>query len=77
MFSFERLITPKVINGLYIITVVALIAVAIIFLFYRSIYIAIACVVSAIFIRIFFESIMVAFKNNEYLRRIADAIEKK
>jgi len=40
MFSFERLITPKVINGLYIITVVALIAVAIIFLFYRSIYIA-------------------------------------
>ncbi|CAH5657991.1 hypothetical protein BN1222_04842 [Klebsiella quasipneumoniae] len=34
-------------------------------------------VIMAFFSRIFFEGLMVIFKNNEYLRRIAEALEKQ
>ena len=78
MFNFEKLITPKIISTLYIITLVLLVGLAVISLFMRGFNSAsIMLLVMAVFSRIFFECVMVSFKNNEYLRRIAEALEKK
>lgn len=77
MFSFEKLITPKIISALYILTLVLLLISAVISLVYGSIGGAVGCVISAIFSRVFYECIIVVFKNNEYLRRIAQSVEKK
>ena len=78
MFSFDRLLTPKIISGLYIITVVLLVGVAAISFMSRGFNTySLLLLVLALFSRIFFECIMVSFKNNEYLRRIAEALEKK
>ncbi|AIX48849.1 hypothetical protein PSNIH1_00525 [Pantoea sp. PSNIH1] len=78
MFSFDRLLTPKIISGLYIITVVFLVGAAGIgFISQGFNTYSILLLVLALFSRIFFECIMVSFKNNEYLRRIAAALETK
>lgn len=78
MFSFDKLITPRIISALYIITLAFLVIAAVLTFFTQGFNAAgIMLLIMAIFARIFFECIMVTFKNNEYLRRIADALEKK
>lgn len=77
MFGFDKLITPKIISALYIITVILLVIAAVLALANGRMGGAIVCILSAIFSRIFFECIMVAFKNNEYLRRITESLEKR
>lgn len=77
MFSFDKLITPKIINILYIITMLGLFAAAILMTMNDKIAAALIIITGALFCRIIFECIMVAFKNNEYLRRIAEALEEK
>lgn len=77
MFGFDRLITPKIISALYIITVVLLLFVAVVQFMSGGVSAAIVLVFTAFFSRIFFECIMVSFKNNEYLRRIAESLEKE
>lgn len=78
MFSFDRLVTPKIISAFYIFTVVVLLFMAIAsFLANGMNAWSVVAIALAIFSRIFFECIMVSFKNNEYLRRIAEALEKK
>lgn len=76
MFGFDKLITPKIISALYIITVVLLLFIAVAQFLSGGVSAAIALVIMAVFSRIFFECIMVSFKNNEYLRRIAESLEK-
>ncbi|QTF08165.1 DUF4282 domain-containing protein [Brenneria izadpanahii] len=76
MFGFDRLITPKIISILYVITVVLLLFAAVVQFMSGGVSAAIGFIVIAIFSRIFFECIMIAFKNNEYLRRIAESLEK-
>ncbi|MGD8162649.1 DUF4282 domain-containing protein [Pantoea sp. FN0307] len=77
MFGFDKLITPRIISTLYIITV-ALLAISAVLTFFTSGFSAAGLIllIMAVFARIFFECIMVSFKNNEYLRRIAEALEK-
>ena len=78
MFGFDKLITPKIISTLYIITVAILALAAVITLFTRGFNIAsLLLLIMAVFARVFFECIMVSFKNNEYLRRIAESLESK
>lgn len=77
MFSFNKLITPQILSGLYIVTLILLAISAIISLVNGIYSAAIGSVISAIFARVFFECIMVTFKNNEYLRRIAESVETK
>lgn len=78
MFSFDRLITPKIINALYAITVVLLVVMAGINFISRGFNtFSIMLLILALFSRIFFECVMVSFKNNEYLRRIAESLEKQ
>ncbi|GGD13572.1 DUF4282 domain-containing protein [Franconibacter pulveris 1160] len=78
MFSFDKLITPRIISALYIITLAFLVIAAVLTFFTRGFNAAgIMLLIMAVFARIFFECIMVTFKNNEYLRRIAESLEKK
>lgn len=77
MFSFDRLITPKIINVLYIINLLILFGAAIFCVLQGKIGAALVLVFSAVVSRVFFECIMIAFKNNEYLRRIAENLESR
>ncbi|MCS4273507.1 MULTISPECIES: DUF4282 domain-containing protein [Raoultella] len=76
MIGFDKLITPKIISALYGLTLVALLAAAVFCALAGDVSKATLAVIMALFSRIFFEGIMVVFKNNEYLRRIAEALEK-
>jgi len=78
MFGFDKLVTPKIISAIYIVTVIFLLGgAAINFLSHGFNSASFLLLVAALFSRIFFECIMVSFKNNEYLRRIAEALEKQ
>ncbi|MCW0353964.1 DUF4282 domain-containing protein [Pantoea ananatis] len=78
MFGFDKLITPKIITALYLVTVALLAIAAVITFFTRGVNSAgLILLLMAVFARVFFESIMVSFKNNEYLRRIAESLEKR
>lgn len=75
IFNLNNMITPKILTGIYILTTV-LAALACVFTFIGgSPGGALAWGLIAFFNRIFFECIIVVFKNNEYLRRIADAMD--
>lgn len=73
MFGFDKLITPKIINVLYGITMLLLVVAAIITFVNEGCWRFSALVMCCILPNIL-ECIMVSFKNNEYLRRIAEAL---
>ncbi|HBZ1363827.1 TPA: hypothetical protein MYS43_003969 [Klebsiella pneumoniae] len=77
MIGFDKLITPKILSWIYGITLVLLLAIAVLAAMSGDYAKAITMVIMALFSRIFFEGLMVIFKNNEYLRRIAEALEKQ
>jgi len=81
MYKFDWFITPKIISFVFWLCMLSTVVWIIfpfgdtgVFLGFlgRFIY----GVASIVAIRILLEVTMVAFKNNEYLRRIADALEK-
>lgn len=87
MLNFNKLITPKIITVLYWLSLIAGIPALLLLAVMMesqsrgvaglSITQIILIVVPALIaIRVFFELIMISFKNNEYLRRIADALDK-
>lgn len=75
MFNFNEMITPKIIGGLYALSAVLLVGLAIYSGMNGEMYGLVLSVVFLAFLRVFFESIMVVFKNNEYLKRIANALD--
>lgn len=75
VFNLNNMITPKILTGIYVLTTV-IAAVACVLTFLGGSFTgAIAWGLIAFFNRIFFECIIVVFKNNEYLRRIANALD--
>lgn len=77
MTSFDNFITPKILSWLYGLTLVILLAVAVISAIGGDYAEAITMLIAALLSRIFFEGVMVVFKNNEYLRRIAEVLEQQ
>jgi len=75
MFKLENMITPKILTGIYILTTLLAALMCVITFMGGSAGGAFAWALIALFNRIFFECIIVVFKNNEYLRRIADALD--
>jgi hypothetical protein len=77
IFGFDRLLTPSVLVFFYWVSMLVTLAGGIFFMFngnlisgfFGTIFGLIGC-------RVMFELIMIAFKNNEYLRRIAENSEK-
>lgn len=77
MFSFDRLITPRIISVLYILNLIMFAIAAILSFANGKVGAALLLVLFAVMSRVFFECIMIAFKNNEYLRRMTEALENK
>lgn len=75
LFKFDDLITPKILTGIYLLTTILAALACIITFIGGSVAGAVGWGLVALLNRIFFECIIVAFKNNEYLRRIADAMD--
>lgn len=77
--SFDYLITPRIINFLYSLALLCVIVGVFIKTtnYSWSTTEAIGAVVGVLLLRIPFEMAMVVFKNNEYLRRIAEKMEKE
>jgi hypothetical protein len=73
--SLDEMITPKILTGLYILTTVFAALAAIVTLIGGSVSGAVALAVVAIFNRIFFECIIVVFKNNEYLKSSSEQLK--
>lgn len=70
---FDSLLTPKILTILYWLALVSVLfsGIALIFggFFFRGL---LSIVVGGLGTRVFFELIMIVFKNNEYLKKIAD-----
>jgi hypothetical protein len=75
LLSLDEMITPKILTGIYILTTILAALAAVFTLIGGSTGGAIAWAIVAIFNRIFFECIIVVFKNNEYLKKSADHLE--
>lgn len=83
MLDFNRLVTPKIIILVYWLCLIFTILFALFALTSSNITIArafvifISMLIIVMIIRVFFEIIIILFKNNEYLQRIAQALEKQ
>jgi hypothetical protein len=75
MFSFDKLITPRIISSLYAICFVLLVLLAVVVLWNGNLGGAIVVGLCALFCRIFFELMILKFKSVEYLRRICEKLE--
>ncbi|HGY2542165.1 MAG: DUF4282 domain-containing protein [Citrobacter freundii] len=76
MFNFDNMITPKLLIVLYWIATLACIFM-VLYSGSTNLFQSAAWLVAAVVIRVPFELVMLAFKNNEYLRRICEATEAK
>ncbi|MFP2516494.1 DUF4282 domain-containing protein [Buttiauxella agrestis] len=73
IFFFESLITPKLLVVLYWLSLISILISAVITMFAGQMIAGIlALILGSLGVRVGFELIMIAFKNNEYLKRIAD-----
>lgn len=81
IFFFDNLVTPKILVFLYWLSLLAILISAITSVFFNgSIFYGVGILIAgSLLVRIWFELVMIAFKNNEYLRRIADntSVEKQ
>lgn len=77
VLSFDYLVTPKILVFLYWLLMVLILVIGIFSVFQGQILAGIATIIlGMINCRVVFELIMIAFKNNEYLRRIAESCDK-
>lgn len=73
LLSFETMVTPKIITILYWIMLVIIVIAGIKSIVFVGIIPGIiSMIVMAVVTRIFFELTMLAFKNNEYLKKISE-----
>jgi hypothetical protein len=73
IFFFDAMLTPKIITVAYWLSLLGMILSGIMYIymgdFFRGL---LGMVIGCIFIRVCFEMVIIAFKNNEYLRKIAE-----
>jgi hypothetical protein len=73
IFFFEAMLTPKIITFVYWLCLVSVVVGGVGLMvsgeFFRGL---LGLVIGGVFTRVFFEMIIIAFKNNEYLRKIAE-----
>lgn len=70
---FNSLITPKILTMLYWLSLLTLIVAGIATMVTHNIFVGLVMLIfGGMGIRVSFEMIMIAFKNNEYLKKIAE-----
>lgn len=73
IFFFDAMLTPKIITGVYWLCLLAILVGGIGSIFFGEFLRGlVAMIVGGVFTRVCFEMVIIAFKNNEYLRRIAE-----
>ncbi|CAI0915143.1 Uncharacterised protein [Serratia rubidaea] len=73
IFLFDAMLTPKIITVVYWLTLLGVIISGIGMMTYSGVFSGLlAILIGGVFVRVAFEMIIIAFKNNEYLRRIAE-----
>ncbi|EPY5345317.1 DUF4282 domain-containing protein [Klebsiella quasipneumoniae] len=73
VFGFDAMLTPKILVVIYWISMLCILGVGVYSIISdHPVYAAIGTIGGLIGCRMCFELIMIAFKNNEYLRRIAE-----
>lgn len=73
IFLFDAMLTPKIITVVYWLTLLGVIVSGIGMMTYSGVFSGLlAILIGGVFIRVAFEMIIIAFKNNEYLRKIAE-----
>lgn len=73
MLFFDTMITPKIITFLYWITLASMIITGIVFIFQGQLLKGIGILIGgSLLYRVLFEMIIIAFKSNEYLKKIAE-----
>jgi predicted ferric reductase len=74
IFGFDAMLTPKILVVIYWLSMLFILGVGVYsVIFDNPIYAAFGTIGGLIGCRMCFELIMIAFKNNEYLRRIAES----
>lgn len=70
---FESLITPKLLTAFYWLALIGVLFSGLALIFNGSFFSGIFSIIfGAVGTRVFFEMIMIVFKNNEYLKKIAE-----
>ncbi|MCR0997445.1 DUF4282 domain-containing protein [Serratia rubidaea] len=73
IFLFDAMLTPKIITVVYWLTLLGVIISGIGMMTYSGVFSGLlAILIGGVFVRVAFEMIIIAFKNNEYLRKIAE-----
>ncbi|AML59690.1 DUF4282 domain-containing protein [Serratia rubidaea] len=73
IFLFDAMLTPKIITVVYWLTLLGVIVSGIGMMTYSGVFSGLlAILIGGVFVRVAFEMIIIAFKNNEYLRKIAE-----
>ncbi|AHG20387.1 hypothetical protein Z042_12670 [Chania multitudinisentens RB-25] len=73
IFFFDAMLTPKIITGIYWLALLGILVSGFGLIFYGEILRGIlGLIVGGVFTRVCFEMVIIAFKNNEYLRKIAE-----
>ena len=73
LFFFNKMITPNFVTVLYWLSLAAIVIAAFSAWIFAGFYTALSALIfGAIWVRVIFERIIIAFKNNEYLKIIAE-----
>ncbi|WP_431224259.1 DUF4282 domain-containing protein [Serratia sp. L9] len=73
IFFFDAMLTPKIITGVYWLCLLSILVGGIGMMIYGEFFRGLlGMIVGGVFTRVCFEMIIIAFKNNEYLRKIAE-----
>jgi hypothetical protein len=73
IFFFDAMLTPKIITAVYWLCLLMLVIGGIVAIFNGEVLRGLfAMVIGGVVTRVCFEMVIIAFKNNEYLRKIAE-----
>ncbi|CAI0910766.1 DUF4282 domain-containing protein [Serratia ficaria] len=73
IFFFDAMLTPKIITVVYWLALLGVLISSIGMMFYGEFFRGLfGLILGGVFVRVAFEMIIIAFKNNEYLRKIAE-----
>lgn len=73
IFFFDAMLTPKIITVVYWLSLLGVLVSGIFMMFYGEVFRGLlGIILGGVFVRVAFEMVIIAFKNNEYLRKIAE-----
>ncbi|WON76870.1 DUF4282 domain-containing protein [Serratia sp. UGAL515B_01] len=73
VFFFDAMLTPRIITGVYWLCLLSILVSGVGVMFYGEFFSGLlGMIIAGVLTRVGFELIIITFKNNEYLRKIAE-----